>query len=170
MRKRRSFEAGHRPKFLVIVDDTPEADRALYFAAKRAARLGSGLVTLNVIQQGETQVWLGVGDIMKAEAMAAAQRLLEKAAERARDIAGIEPERIVREGITATEIANLIEEDEDISILVLASSIGSEGPGPLVAALASKTGLASKSGAGFPIPVTIVPGGLADEEIDALAG
>jgi nucleotide-binding universal stress UspA family protein len=164
MRKRRSFESGHRPKYLVIVDETPEADRALYFAARRAARLGVGLVTLNVIPVGETQVWLGVGDIMKAEAQANAEKLLAKAAERARDIAAIEPEQIIREGVTAQEIMKLIEQDEDISILILASSTGSDGPGPLVSSLASK------SGGGFRIPVTIVPGILTDEEIDALAG
>jgi nucleotide-binding universal stress UspA family protein len=164
MRKRRSFETGHRPKYLVIVDDTPEADRALYFAARRAARLGVGLVTLNVIPVGETQVWLGVGDIMKAEALANAEKLLAKAAERARNIAAIEPEKIIREGVTAQEIMQLIEQDEDISILILASSTGNDGPGPLVSSLASK------SGGGFRIPVTIVPGSLTDEEIDALAG
>jgi nucleotide-binding universal stress UspA family protein len=164
MRKRRSFEAGHRPKYLVIVDDKPEADRALYFAARRAARLGNGLVTLNVIPVGETQVWMGVGDIMKAEAQANAEKLLAKAAERARAIASIEPEQVIREGVTAQEIALLIEQDEDISILILASGTGSEGPGPLVMSLTSKVG------GGFRIPVTIVPGSLADDEIDALAG
>jgi nucleotide-binding universal stress UspA family protein len=117
-----------------------------------------------VIPVGETQVWLGVGDIMKAEAQATAEKLLAKAAERARTIAAIEPEQVIREGVTAQEIAKLIEQDEDISTLILASSTGSDGPGPLVSSLASK------AGAGFRIPVTIVPGSLADEEIDALAG
>ena len=87
MRKRRSYEAGHRPKLLVVVDETPEADRALYYAARRVARLGAGLVMLNVIPVGETQVWLGVGDIMKAEAEEKAEALLARAAERARSIA-----------------------------------------------------------------------------------
>jgi nucleotide-binding universal stress UspA family protein len=164
MRKRRSYESGHRPKLLVVVDETPEADRALYYAARRAARLGAGLVLLNVIPVGETQVWLGVGDIMKAEAEEKAEALLNQTAERARAIAAIEPERIVREGVTAQEIARLIEQDEDISTLVLAAGVGTEGPGPLVASIAVKGGL------GLPIPVTIVPGDLEDSEIDALAG
>ena len=46
----------------------------------------------------------------------------------------------------------------------LAAATGTEGPGPLVSAIAGK------SAATFPIPVVIVPGGLTDEEIDALAG
>jgi nucleotide-binding universal stress UspA family protein len=164
MRKRRSYESGHRPKLLVVVDETPEVDRALYYAARRAAHLGAGLVLLNVIPLGETQVWLGVGDIMKAEAEEKAGTLLDKASARAREIAAIEPERVLREGVTAQEIAKLIELDEDISSLILAAGLGNEGPGPLVSSLAAKGGL------GLPIPVTIVPGDLDDSEIDALAG
>jgi nucleotide-binding universal stress UspA family protein len=164
MRTRRSYESGHRPKLLVVVDETAEMDRAIYFAARRAARLGAALVMLNVIPVGETQVWLGVGDIMKAEAEEKAQGLLAQAAERARVIAAIEPELVMREGVTAQEIVKLVEEDEDISSLVLAAGVSTEGPGPLVTALAAKGGL------GLPVPVTIVPGDLADAEIDALAG
>jgi len=164
MRTRRSFETGHRPKLLVIVDETPEGDRAIYFAARRAARLGAGLVLLRVVELGETQVFLGVGDIMKAEAEEEAEALLARAADRAREIAGVEPERILRDGVTALELVKLVEEDEDISFLVLASGTEGEGPGPLVASIATKTGL------GLPIPVIIVPGDLEDAEIDALAG
>jgi hypothetical protein len=55
----------------------------------------------------------------------------------------------------------LIRRDREISILVGAASTASEGPGPLVS-LFTGPGL-------HRIPVTIVPGGLSDEEIDALA-
>jgi hypothetical protein len=164
MRTRRSYETGHRPKLMVVIDETPEADRALYYAARRSARLGAGLVMINVIPVGETQVWLGVGDIMRADAEAKSDGLLDKAASRVRELAGIEPERVRREGVTSQEIAKLIDSDEDISTLVLAAGVGSEGPGPLVASLAARGGM------GLPIPVTIVPGDLSDPEIDALAG
>jgi nucleotide-binding universal stress UspA family protein len=164
MRTRRAYEAGHRPKLLVVVDETPEADRALYFASRRAARMGSGLVMLTVMDPGEAQVWLGVGDIMKAEAMEKAEALLDKAAERVRGIAGIEPERIVGEGSPIAEINRAIDEDEDIAVLVLAAGTGPDGPGPIVSSIAAK------GGKSFDIPVTIVPGSLADAEIDALAG
>jgi nucleotide-binding universal stress UspA family protein len=163
MRKRRSYESGHRPKLLVVVDETPEADRALYFAARRAARVGAGLITLHVIPAGENQVWLGVEDIMRAEAEEKSAALLMIAADRARQIASIETERVTREGVTSQVIMQLIEADEDISSLVLAAGTGSDGPGPLVSSIA-------KGAAEFAIPVTIVPGGLSDEEIDAIAG
>jgi nucleotide-binding universal stress UspA family protein len=162
-RKRRSYEAGHKPKFLVVIDDTPECDRALYFASRRAARIGGGVIMLRVIgTQDRNQQWLGVADIMKAEAHEEAKQVLGRAAERARKIARIKPEQVVREGDTAAEIMNLIEHDEDIVILVLGAGTSKEGPGPLVSSL-------SKTAGEFPIPVAIVPGHLSDDDLDALS-
>jgi nucleotide-binding universal stress UspA family protein len=161
-RKRRSYEAGHKPKWLVVIDDTAECDRAVYFAARRAARVGAGVVMLRVIEtQDRNQQWLGVADIMKAEAHEEANAALDKYSNRANGIAGITAERVVREGKTADEILKLIEEDEDIAILVLAAGTGKEGPGPLVSGFGSNAG-------SYPIPVAIVPGHLSDEELDAL--
>ena len=161
-KRRKSYEAGHRPKFLAIADDSDECSRAIRFAARRASRTGAGVLLLSVALHGEFQQWLGVGDVMQQEAEEAARKLLEKHAESARAIAGIEPELLVRTGGKAEEILKLIHEDEDIAFFVLAAGTGADGPGPLVAALASKTS------ASFPIPIVIVPGGLDDEEIDAL--
>ena len=161
-RKRRSYEAGHTPKWLVVIDDTPEGDRAVYFASRRAARVGAGVVMLRVIETADrAQQWLGVADIMKAEAHEEANAALERYAGRANGIAGITPERVVREGKTADEILRLIETDEDIAILVLAAAAAKEGPGPLVSSLSNNAG-------DFPIPVAIVPGHLTDQELDAL--
>ena len=81
---------------------------------------------------------------------------------RADGIAGITPERVVREGDKAEEILKLIDEDEDIFVLVLGAGTGSEGPGPLVTDIGRTAG-------DFPIPLAIVPGHLTDEEIDALS-
>ena len=161
-RRRRSYEAGHTPKWLVVIDDTPECDRAVYFAARRAARVGAGVVMLRVIEtQDRNQQWLGVADIMKAEAHEEANAALDKYSGRANGIAGITAERVVREGKTSDEIIGLIEDDEDIAILVLAAAVSKEGPGPLVSAIGSMAG-------DYPIPVAIVPGHLSDEELDAM--
>src|SRR5262249_42167289 len=63
--KRRSYEAGHKRKYLVVIDDTEECDRAVYWAAKRAGRTKSQIVMLRVIEPGDrNQQWLGVADIM----------------------------------------------------------------------------------------------------------
>jgi nucleotide-binding universal stress UspA family protein len=74
-----SYEAGHKPKWLVVIDDTPECDRAVYFAARRAARVGAGVIMLRVIETHDrNQQWLGVADIMKAEAHEEATAALDK--------------------------------------------------------------------------------------------
>ena len=162
IRRRRSYEAGHKPKWLVVIDDTQECDRAVYFASRRAARVGAGVVMLRVIEtQDRNQQWLGVADIMKAEAHEEANAALDKYATRANGIAGVTPERVVREGGTAEQILSLIEDDEDIAILVLAAGTSKEGPGPLVTSFSNNAG-------DYPIPVAIVPGHLTDEELDAL--
>lgn len=160
---RKSNEEGHRRKFLVIVDDTPECDRAIVYAAKRAARTGGVVVLMFVIAQGDFQHWLGVEDIMRAEAQETADQTLAKAAERVRSVARTEPECITREGSTSEEILDIIENDPDIAILVLAAGLSKEGPGPLVSSIAGK------AAGSFPIPVTIVPGNLDDDSIAALA-
>ncbi|HET8543538.1 MAG TPA: universal stress protein [Pseudolabrys sp.] len=159
--KRRSYEAGHKRKYLVVIDDTEECDRAVYWAAKRAGRTKSQMVMLRVIEPGDrNQQWLGVADLMKAEAQEAANATLDKFAARAKKIAKITPDRVIREGNTSEEIIKLIDEDADIGILVLAAGTGKEGPGPLVSNLAKTAGT-------FPIPVALVPGHLSDEDIDA---
>lgn len=162
-RKRRSYEAGHKPKYLVVVDDTEECDRAIYYASRRAVRNNSGVVMLRVIETHDrNQQWLGVADIMRAEAHEEANTALDKYAARANGLAGITPERVIREGDLAQEILTLIDEDDDIAILVLAAGTGKEGPGPLVSNF-------SKNAGDYPIPVTIVPGHLGDEDLDALS-
>ncbi len=159
--KRRSYEAGHKRKYLVVIDETEECDRAVYWAAKRAGRTKSQLVMLRVIDTGErNQQWLGVADLMKAEAMEAANAAFDKFTARVKDIAGITPDRVIREGDPAEEIVKLIDEDADIGILVLAAGTSSEGPGPLVASLTRTAGT-------FPIPIAVVPGHLSDADIDA---
>jgi nucleotide-binding universal stress UspA family protein len=162
-RKRRSYEAGHKPKFLVVLDETEECDRAIYFAARRAVRIGGAVVLLRVIEiEDRNQQWLGVADIMKAEALEEANAALDRAGARANGAAGITPERVIREGHRSEEILKLIDEDEDIALLVLAAGTGSEGPGPLVTSLGKTVGT-------FPIPIAVVPGHLADEELDAMS-
>ncbi len=161
--KRRSFEKGHKRKYLVIIDDTDECERAVHWAAKRVGRTKSQLIMLRVIETGEAnQQWLGVADIMKAEEMEAAEKMLDKYAAIAQKIARRKPDRVIREGDAAEQVVKLIEEDTDIGILVLAAGTANEGPGPMVSSIC-------KTASSFPIPVAIVPGHLSDDELDAMA-
>ena len=81
---------------------------------------------------------------------------------RANGIAAITPERLIREGDTTDQILDVIDQDVDITMLVLAANPGAEGPGPLITMMAKTVG-------SFPIPVTIVSGDLSDEDIDGLS-
>ena len=123
--QRRSYETGHKPKCLVIVDDTAEWDRAVYYASRWAIRIGGGVVMLRVIEtEDQNQQWLGVADIMRAEAHEEANAVLDRHAIRSSSITGVMPQRVIREGEKAQEVLNLIEDDEDIAILVLAADTG----------------------------------------------
>ena len=161
--KRGSHKAGHKRKYLVVIDDTDECDRAVYWAAQRAGHTKSAIVMLRVIELGErNQQWLGVADLMHAEQTEAAQKLLDKYAARATAIAKVKVDCLIREGVTSEQILKLIDEDANIGILVLAAGPGDEGPGPLVSTVAKSAGT-------FPIPLAIVPGNMSDEEIDAVS-
>jgi nucleotide-binding universal stress UspA family protein len=161
--KRRSYEEGHKRKYLVVIDDTAECERAVYWAAKRAGRTKSQIIMLRVIETAErNQQWLGVADIMQAEAMEAANAVFDKFAERTKKVGHITPDRVIREGDTTEQLIKVIDEDADIGILVLAAGTGNDGPGPLITNLAKTAGQ-------FPIPVAVIPGHLSDEDIDAMS-
>jgi nucleotide-binding universal stress UspA family protein len=161
--QRRSYEKGHNPKCLVIVDDSAEWDRAVYYASRWALRVGGGVVMLRIVEtEDQNQQWLGVADIMRAEAYEEANAALDRAAGRANGIAAITPERVIREGEPTEQILDVIDKDVDIAMMVLAANPGPEGPGPIITMMANAVG-------SFPIPLVVVPGNLGDEDIDALS-
>lgn len=155
-------ESGGLRKFLVVVDDTPECRVALRFASRRAQATGGGVTLLYVMEPADFQHWVAVGDLMRQEAREAAEQVLQGLAAEVNALAGIMPELVVREGRRLDELLALIEEDHDIRVLVLGAAPGTEGPGPLVSALAGQI-----SGS-FRIPLTIVPGTLSEAQIDEL--
>lgn len=147
-------------KFLVVVDKTVECKVAVRFAARRAQHTAGRVTLLCVAQPADFQQWRGVEKIMEDEARQEAESLVYAAAKVVNELSGIISEVVIAEGRATEALANVIKADKDISILVLASGTAKEGPGPLVSMFAS--GVQA-------IPVTIVPGDLSDEAIDALA-
>lgn len=150
-------------KFLAVVDQTEECKVALRFAARRAQHTDGLVSLLYVIPPADFQQWAGVERKMREEAREEAERALHEAAKMVNDIVGSTPELVIREGRPADEIRGLIKDDRAISILVLAAGVSKEGPGPLVSLIAAPTTNA------YSIPVTVVPGNLTDEQVDALA-
>ena len=147
-------------KFLVVIDKTPECAVALRFATRRAQHTGGRVTLMCAATLPDFQQWRGVEEIMRDEAHAEAEALLHDAAKIVNELGGILPELGIPDGLVTDCLAQLLKEDKDISILVLASATGKEGPGPLV----SMFGTAVQA-----IPVTIVPGNFTPDQIDALA-
>lgn len=166
MKKRRSFESGHRRKFLLVVDESAEVESALYFAASRIQHSGGLIVMIFVVEPQGFHHWMGVRQVQIDEETNKA-RALFRLFRRKLNIAGFESvgtEEVIREGNKAEAILKLIEDDEDIALLVLGAATDVKGPGPLVSSLAAGS-VAGK----FPVPITIVPGNLALDDIRALA-
>lgn len=148
--------------FLVVVDETEEMRVALRFAALRARSTGGKVAMLYVVEPSEFQHWMSVGDLMREEARTEAEQVLQRLAAEVNDLAGSLPVLYVREGDRRDELLALLDEEPNISILVLGASTGKRGPGPLVSAMTGK--FLGR----LHIPVTVVPDSMTNEEIDAV--
>jgi nucleotide-binding universal stress UspA family protein len=160
------FIEGHKRTFLVIVDESPEGETALYYAARRARRTNGRLALLYVIPPPEATYWLGVEETFREEQINKARAVFRLNGRKLKNwgFEDIPADEYIREGQKADEILKLILEDEQIGVLVLGASTDPEGPGPLVSSLA----VGAKAG-NFPVPITIVPGTLSLEEVKGLA-
>lgn len=148
-------------KFLVVLDNSSECLNAMRFAAMRAAHTGGGVTILAVIPPEEFNHWLGVGEVMREEARERIHAHFEVFAKWMRDKQGVDPELVIREGEAVTEILAQIKEDPEIGVLVLGAGTDKSGPGPLVTQL-------SKASGTLPIPITLVPGHLSKERLEAI--
>ena len=148
-------------KFLVILDDSRECLNAMRFAAMRAAHTGGGVQILSIIPPDEFNHWIGVGEIMREEAKERIHAHFEVFAKWMRDRQGVDPELVIREGEPVPEILKQINEDGEIGVLVLGASAEKGGPSPIVSALSRQFGL-------LPVPLTIVPGELSKEKLEAI--
>ncbi|MGE4610226.1 MAG: universal stress protein [Paracoccaceae bacterium] len=150
-------------KFLVVMDDSPEFLNALRFAAIRAKKTGGGVAILGVVAPEEFQHWVGVGEVMRAEARERIEEHFKVFSKWMIDKEGLEPELVIREGEKATEVLAAIEEDPEVGVLVLGAGATGEGPGPLV------TQLVARQTAEMSVPITVVPGGLTKDRIIAVS-
>ncbi|WP_319825749.1 universal stress protein [Thalassovita sp.] len=148
-------------KFLVILDDSRECLNAMRFAAMRAAKTKGGVQILSIIPPDEFNHWIGVSDIMREEARERITVHFEVFAKWMHDRQNIDPELVIREGEAVTEILGQIKDDPEIGVLVLGAGVDRKGPGPLVTQL-------SRSAGTLPVPITIVPGDMSKERLEAI--
>ncbi len=150
--------------YMVVIDETPEAEVALRFAARRAAKTGGRLEVLALVPKPEFLAWAGVQATMEGEAREHAEALVAQAlgtvAEEAR--MEIAPAIRVRHGNPVDEIVASIAETGNIGALVLGAA-ASGAPGPLV------SHFAGANAGRLACTLMIVPGGLSIEALDRLS-
>ena len=149
-------------KFLVVLDDSRECLNAMRFAALRAAHTGGGVTILSIVPPEEFQTWMGIADLMRAEARERIEAHFEVFAKWMRDKQGVNPELVIREGDPVAEILAQVREDPQVGVLVLGASHEKNGPGPLVTALTRSSGT-------LPVPITIVPGDMSKERLESIS-
>ena len=147
--------------YLVIIDETQEANSALRFAARRAADTNGAVHLLALVPKQEFSAFGGVQATIEEEARDRAEVLANSAGGELMSESGTMPQIAVRVGDGKTVIDEYLREHPEVAALVLGAA--AEGvPGPLVTHFSACAGQ-------LPCPLFIVPGGLSEEEIDRLS-
>ncbi len=148
--------------YLVVLDETEEAEIALRFATRRAAKTNGTVQILVIVPKQDFVAWGGVQATIESELMENANALVERALASLDNALGHAPGFSVRQGDAVAIIHETLASNEKIAALVLgAAAVGS--PGPLVSHFAG-----ADSGR-LPCPVMIVPGSLSNEALDRLS-
>jgi nucleotide-binding universal stress UspA family protein len=148
--------------YLVVVDETPEAEVALRFAARRAAKTGGAVQILALIPPTEFVQWGGVQATIEEEARQRAEALVMGAAGTLMQESGIRPTITVKQGEPVAVVRKTLDENEGIAALVLGAA-ATGAPGPLVAHFAG-----SEAGS-LPCPIMVIPGSLDRDAVDRLS-
>jgi nucleotide-binding universal stress UspA family protein len=147
--------------YLVIMDETEEARRALRFAARRSVRTGGTVHILALVPRQEFVVFAGIQATIEAEARERAEVLVTTAAGSLASESGLTPVISVRNGDGPNVVRAYLAEHPEVSALVLGAA--AEGsPGPLTNYFAGNAGT-------LPCVLMIVPGHVDEEGIDAFS-
>lgn len=151
-----------RRTFLCVVDESAELHQALRYACRRARATQGRVALLYVVEPVEFQHWMAVGHLMAEERREQAEEMLQVVSSVVQKLSGITPVVFIREGKLTDELMQLLETEHDLSVLVLGAAPRSEQAGRVISHVLKRVGR-------LPIPVTIVPGGLSDEQIDMIS-
>lgn len=149
--------------FLIILDDLPEMLNAMRYAAIRAAKTGGAVQMLAIISSEEFQHFMGVADVMRAEAHEKIEAHFQVFKDRMEKREGITPTLAIREGDKVDAVLAHLKENPEVGVLVLGAGTGKGGPGPVV------TALTGRRMSELHVPITIVPGSMTKEEIIAVS-
>lgn len=148
--------------YLVVIDDSPEAEIALRFAARRATKTGGNVEILALIPPPEFVQWGGVMATIEEEARERAEALVMRAAGTLFAESGLTPSITVREGDGPKVVREMLAANGDIAALVLGAA-PSGAPGKLV------THFTGADAGKLTVPVMIIPGSLDMDAIDRLS-
>jgi nucleotide-binding universal stress UspA family protein len=148
--------------YLVIIDESEEAEMALRFAARRATRTGGAVEILAIIPKHEFVAWGAVQATMEDEAREHAEELVRNAIATLALENVVTPTIKVKQGDAINLIHETLHENPEIGALVL-SAAKTGNPGPLVSYFAGA------DAGSLPCPLMIVPGSLSVEALDRLS-
>lgn len=140
------------PVYLLVADETPEFQTALKYAAYLAKAQKARLSILYLVEEPEIMPWGDIGRRMHYDALHEALDLVLSACDYAREVTGQMPCIYLEKHSHFDDIARIVEEDQNVTKLILGGDCRSKSPGPLVSYFTGK---------GLPklrVPLTIVPG------------
>ena len=148
--------------YLVVIDDTLEAEIALRFAARRAVKTGGAVEILCLIPRQEFVAWGAVQATIENEAREHAEDVARRAVEALATDQAIRPVIHVRQGDPITAIKEALAENRNIAALVLGAAAAGH-PGPLV------EHFAGADAGTLPCPVMVIPGSLTNDSLARLS-
>jgi hypothetical protein len=148
--------------YLVVIDETEEAEIALRFAARRATRTGGAVEILALIPRQEFVAWGAVQAEIEADARANADAVIARGLAMLALDNAVSPTVKVKQGDAIDMIRETLAENSEIGALVLAAA-KTGNPGPLV------SHFAGADAGSLPCPLMIVPGSLSIEALDRLS-
>ena len=147
--------------FLAVFDGTDECKSAVRYAARRAQLNNANILIVATVDTAEFTYWLSVNSKMIDNIEKESKEMLKVLSKEIQSYSNVECSYIIEHGSKLDVVKRLIDEDETISLLVLASNKKDKNPGVLVETI---------SGDGYSIPVVVLPGNLNDDSIDKLSG
>ncbi len=147
--------------YLVIMDETEEARKALRFAARRAAATDGAVHILALVQPQSFNAFGGVQATIEQEARDRAEVMATSAAGNLYSESGKMPTIAVRVGEGQAVIKEYLAEHPEVAALVLGSALRRTR-------VVVKTHFSAHAGS-LPCPLFVIPGSLSSEDIDQLS-
>jgi len=146
--------------FLVVVDETEDQHVAIRYAAQRAKAMKGKVALLSVVEPCGIEAWRGVEKAVLDEAFSQARERMVKHEAFVKEISGQDPLTFYRKGECCSALMDFIEDQEDITILVLVSQKKNGKRNPFVQHVMSDKGLKK-----LKIPCTVVPQIMRDADV-----